>query len=115
MKSLITYTIVSLLVSFIFVVPLFMKRVRSMTIWATLLQFFFVGVLIFYVNLPILSWWTSGVVIGFCLSLPSAMKQYKRESGAALLNLAAGAFHGFVIALLKVQLPTLAGYLAATA
>lgn len=115
MKALITYLAISLLASFVFVIVPIIRRAKAAAIWSTFLQLFFTGLIIFYLNLPVLQWWTAGIAIGGCLSLPVVIRLYKKEKGVAFLLLSCGVLYGLLIALIKVQLPTLAGYIAATA
>ena len=79
------------------------------------LQYLFVGVVIFYITLPVLPWWAQGPVMAVCLSLPALLRPAARGTHAWYIVVLNAIVVGFVVSFIKTHLPGIAHFFSAAA
>lgn len=115
MKTLTAYFIISGFVALIDIVPLLARRYPGKYCLSVFLQYLFVGVVIFYITLPVLPWWAQGPVMAVCLSLPALLRPAARGAHAWYIVVLNAIVVGFVVSFIKTHLPGIAHFFSAAA
>lgn len=110
MHNILAYIIIATFVAIIDILPLVFKHRPWRCSCAQFLLSLITGLAVFLLDMEGISWWVAGLVVGLVLTLPQAILPPARGAYPWYGHIANGMAVGFVIALIRHNLPAIAHF-----